>query len=359
MCLMRDLLNKDIKQYSLVEYILLFLMIFSFIPGVSICGAGGLAFSYFIFFSLYWIVLVTLFNYCNGKVGGVHNKIHLLRYLFYAVCFISIATVLWTFVNYGTLYTSGITSNEIYTVRMQWCEKDIPIVVRYIMANSYNILCVLLIFLLEKKAYFSACLIVIIQYINFCCGANKVIVWGTCICLLIYSCKKIITIKSIMQALYSLIIIGFILLELNVSDIGVNFMRRMMFVPNILSFEYYDYIINSNGVIDGAVIPYEIGKIYYGNSNNNANTGLFGDAMRIYGLWGIILQPLLWCGYLCLLKLLSTNISYTTLMVIGILWANVMCESPIATSMLSHGGVALIVMLVCIPRVNRNLNQHL
>lgn len=355
---MDTIFHKKISNYNAVDSILLFLICFSFIPGVSILGAGGLPLLYFLFFTAYWLIFILIANKCRIiKYQNYFSHDTLTKpkkYVFYSIFAIHVCTVIWMFYNYGTFFTSGITTNEVYSLRLLWREIQIPVILKYIMANTYIVLCVVLIYYLETKRYLQASIIVFLQYLNFCCGANKIILWGTFVCVFIYFCKNIISLKSIIVFMITILITGMILLDFNTSDIIINFIRRMMFLPNILSFEYYDYIVSNNNNVDND-ISFKIGEIYFGNINDNANTGLIADALRMYGLLGVVMQPLLWGGYMCILNMASKKLPHMVLIISGIITANVIIESPISTSMLSHGGIAMIVMLYCMPRIYDNI----
>ena len=85
------------------------------------------------------------------------------------------------------------------------------------------------------------------------------------------------------------------------------FVRRVLFVPAILKFYHYDYFLTHPylglyGAIPTAInlnIPeyhtlvqyqHEIGKIYYDNVNNNANTGYFIEGFARFGYMGLTLS---------------------------------------------------------------------
>lgn len=107
---------------------------------------------------------------------------------------------------------------------------------------------------------------------------------------------------------------------------GMGLGSRMFFMPNMLSWCYYDFFQQHLPIIYGllgyetvnrAAIPTIIGGEYMGSSEMYANSGLFGDAMMLLGLPGVILGPVLWQLYFCIMDRLTPTMNYTIKMGIG------------------------------------------
>lgn len=361
--LVLPVLKKPFSQYRFSEFVLFSLLLFSVVPGLSICGAGTFSKRYIGFFYMYWIVLFLLTRFsCFGNENesfrmSFYLDSHKKRGVFRIICAICALCVLFVFLYFGggTFFASSLLSSDVYTAREEWGTiiLSMPVFLRYILANVSIVFCFLLLHFLGKKQYMLAGAVCLLQYMNFSCGAHKISLFMMVICIGVY------ILRGIMDARWAIdTVIGIICLIIGAYEIGgywgfMGMGDRMLFLPNMLGWCYYDYFQKNLPMIYGLLgyetvgkgaVPTLIGSEYGEAVGTYANTGLFGDAVMMFGGCGVILSPVLWSLYLFVLDRVSKNVNYIIKMGMGVCWAVIMLNCPLTTSMLSHGGVMLLVL---------------
>lgn len=370
--LFMPVLKKPLSQYLFSDFVLLFLLLLSVVPGLSICGAGTFSRKYIGLFYSYWMILFLmprLSCFEHGK-GAIRLPASLETYkapVFWLVSAICTACVLFVFFYYGggQLFTSSLLSSDVYATRSEWGNiyQSIPIFLRYIMANSSIILCFLLLYFLDGKKYMMAGIVCVIQYMNFSCGANKIDVFMMVVCIAVGIIRNYIDTRWVLG-----IVVGIICLIIGAFEIrqfwgGLGVASRLFFMPSMLSWCYYDFFQKHVPIVCGlfgyeivgkSSVPNSIGAEYMEMSEMYANNGLFGDAVMMFGLYGVIIGPIIWNLYLHVLDKASKDVDFTIKMGMGIFLALIMQNTFVTTCMLSHGGVMLIILLVCYSGIKRN-----
>ena len=141
--------------------------------------------------------------------------------------------------------------------------------------------------------------------------------------------------------------------------------QRMMYMPNSLSYYYFDYF--SNRVPDyyrasflshfGFVTPYPdlpltIARVYY-NSEMFCNNGLMSEAFANMGYLGILVHPIL---ILVILKMLDSkigNYDKITFLCIGFVLGLRFISSYVITALFTYG--LLVVILLIKPKIKKFL----
>lgn len=131
------------------------------------------------------------------------------------------------------------------------------------------------------------------QIINFSINGLKSTLFITIFSVILYAIYNFKLIKNIIPIISLLGIVGIIETLISKSHIIIDYLiRRVMFIPNLLNYYYWDYFsvhrpdFFQQGFLrylgfnsSYTSIPKFIGYIYFGNPNNSANNGLFSDAM--------------------------------------------------------------------------------
>ncbi|KPU27362.1 hypothetical protein TR13x_04575 [Caloranaerobacter sp. TR13] len=136
--------------------------------------------------------------------------------------------------------------------------------------------------------------------------------------------------------------------------------RRLLFVPSQLKFFYFDFFSKnellhfSEGVIGkiiGTSSPYAIktanmiGYMYFGNIENNANTGYLADAYANMGILGMFVFSILFSMILILINSFSKNIKKELVIGLSLFSILALNDSALLTTLLT-GGLLLLLLLL-------------
>lgn len=369
----RSTMEKPLSQYRCSEFILLVLLLVSVLPGMAMCGVGAFPPEYTRLFYGYWLLFFAIIRGFslmkeNGFILTGRLSHSARECLLLGIGAIVLSTVLFVFVYYngGKFFVAGIQSSEVYAVRLQFREIVMPVVLNYIMANASIVLLLLLMYFLQCRRYKLALMMCLAQYMNFSCGANKVILLSTLAIIAVYALGYVITVKKLIGVGIVTLVASAITVDMWNNFFLLSFIVRLSFLPALLNYCYYDFfqihapmmdMFLGEATIDSANITFMIGGNYLGNVTDNANNGLFGDAARLFGDWGVILHPLLWSVYLYFLDKASDGIDWKMRFGIGIYWAVVMQDGFITRSMLTRGGVALMGLVYLMKKIE-NKTKH-
>lgn len=354
-------------EKNIKEYILFFLIIFSLVPGISMCGWGGASEDYIMIFLEYWLFFVLCMYFAlriklnNKHINAYISEKNKIR-LFYLAAWMCVFSILFVFFYYGNgkIFFSSLISEDVYNVRLSWRDIELSLPLNYILANATIVLLVIIMYLGELKRFYMAFLLMVVYYLHFSCGAQKSIILSLLICCLAYIMKRYLQFNRILSVMMCGII--FAMLAFTVADniALLTFIRRTMFETNIISYYYNDFFSSNLPTVYSALgregisfseVPRIIGWVYYTHLDTSANNGLIGDAVAMFGTYGVIIEPLLWSIYLVLLGSVEEKLTLSMKVGIGLYWAITMQNSAVLTCMFSHGGIMLLLMAYCLPKI--------
>ena len=138
------------------------------------------------------------------------------------------------------------------------------------------------------------------------------------------------------------------------------FIRRFLFVPAQLKFFYYEFISNneflyfSEGII-GKIFhveyPYNmkfvnlVGKVYFNNETNAANTGYFGSGYANMGFAGMLIYAVLFSLMLIIIDSIGKKIDKSTVTGIMLFSMLALNNADLLTTLLTGGLMFLILLL--------------
>jgi len=145
------------------------------------------------------------------------------------------------------------------------------------------------------------------------------------------------------------------------------FIRRLLFVPALIKFHYYDFfstnpkLFFSEGLIGSLLnldYPYDMNSsnlmsaIYFNNPNSGANTGYIADAYANMGLLGMFFMTIMLVIIFKIIDSLSIKIGKG--LVIGMAIFSIMSlnDSALLTTMLTGGLLFLIFVLYLYTNIN-------
>lgn len=141
------------------------------------------------------------------------------------------------------------------------------------------------------------------------------------------------------------------------------FVRRLVAVPGLLTGYYYEFFSTnpffkwSHSVLAPLIAnPYEypapsflIGCVYFGNPAKNAGANVWADGFANFGFPGMILATVILVSYLWAYDSVArrTDMALAKLMIV--VPAAALAESAILTSLLTHGLLAVLLLLLLAP----------
>lgn len=356
--LFRSVVGKPLIAWAFSEYVLFMLLLFLVVPGLSMCGAGAFPKEYMMWFLFYWLWFYSLarfFSIANFHVSALEGSLSLKdrRILLYCVGMIVTVAVVFVFFRYGgKLFFSSLVSEDVYKVRADWKGISMPLVLNYVLANASIVLLFLAMNFLQVGRYLEAGLLLAVEFMHFSCGASKVVLFSAVICVAVYTVRKWLSLYVIILPLVGVMVSGMILWDVSNDASIMVLLSRNSFMTNFLSFHYWDYFQNhapiwdsfSNlPVVDRGAVPLLIGNLLFGK-NTYANNGLLGASFMMAGDLGAVISPILWNLFLRIGDKTGDHLEEWIKFSLGISWAVTMMNSAMTTAMLSHGGVALLVL---------------
>lgn len=298
----KDLFSRN----SISSFVLLLINLMYFIPGCTLYSFKGYSDYYFLFFASYWIILILLNKYL------VINEFRKLDITSNKLLFLTVLII----ISAGLIYITGrynhfrfhIALSDVYDLRFSQRKLNLPTIVNYFQPAAVTLLPVGLIYcLIEKKTVWAICL-TLLQLLSFAFGGMKTTLFILLATFLVYIFYT--GVKS------QLIVYGFALLNIfalleaiirKFSYLTGYVLNRIFFMPNLLSYQYYDFfnrhqllywresIMNRFGFPSPYPysIPNLISRVYNKDPIGYANNGLCGDAFSNFGWFGLLIFPFL------------------------------------------------------------------
>jgi hypothetical protein len=352
-----------LKKGNTSSMILLLLSMVYFIPGCSIFALANLNYSFFSFLALYWISCI----YLQLRLPYVRiNNIRGNAIIFNTIIFIfAISSLVMSGVY--THFRINFDLSVIYDLRLEARNYDIPTFLMYIRNASTMIMPIGLIYYIVYRKRLLSITLIFIQVLEFSFAGKKSILFITFVAILIAMFYKEKHRKGIILAFFlmnMLVFAEFFLIK-KASVLSKYIHRRVLFMPTLIASFYFDFF--SNGQLlylrqsilrwFGASSPYGddsiqrlIGFFYFGDIENNANTGMLGDAFANFGWFALLFYPL---GLVLLLRLIDICSYQINIKISALIWV-LCCYKLINGSfftVLLNGGVLIACLIIyCCPR---------
>jgi len=139
--------------------------------------------------------------------------------------------------------------------------------------------------------------------------------------------------------------------------------RRVHFIPTLLDICYLDffegnYLYWSESILKSFVeYPYDmratnlIGETYFNRPDMSANNGLISEGYMNFGTWGVLINTVIVGSYFAILNSLKIPAKYFGLFVLTMFS---FLSSSVFTVLLTHGGLALLIVSVFILNNKKN-----
>jgi hypothetical protein len=169
-----------------------------------------------------------------------------------------------------------------------------------------------------------------------------------------------------------LLVVGLILLNIiafievvirHFSYVNGYILYRVLFIPNLLSYQFYDYFTNHELLFwrDSIVhkigfkspypfsVPNLIARVYYSDALGNANNGLCGDAFANFGWFGLMILPLLIVIFCKFSDACSKHLDSRILLTAAVIFAMGFTNCSFFMLLLSNGFLFASILLYILP----------
>ncbi|MCL2637205.1 MAG: oligosaccharide repeat unit polymerase [Oscillospiraceae bacterium] len=355
-------------KYYLSDTIILLLFLVSFIPGTSLFAFINFPVKMIVLWVLYFLMLF-MYNHITPHFTFNFPQALLKRTLTYLIIvyFSLVIIYIWTrFANFRIIYNIL----EVYDFRAETAEYDLPSILLYSFSISRVVLPSIMIYLLYFKKRFLAIWVIILMFMLFWIDGSKSVFFTIFISIagyFFYSNKLNKLFAWALGLAAFIATIEFYLL--NTFRISGIFIRRVLYLPNLLHFYYYDFFsenefdyfragvlrrIGFNSPYSELGVPHTIGLEYFNNPATGANNGLFSDAYFNLGWLGMIIMPLMIVIAFRILESACRNINPKLLAAVIVTTVITFISTSFFTIMLSHGFIAICIIFYFLPRENNH-----
>jgi len=304
----------------------------------------------------YIIVLLSIKECSQKLIPTINiNKKYLLA-LIGLIVFIVIGNLF-----YSTNGNFIINFRKVYEFRALYDPLSTKGFFGYLNIWTYKVFAVfLLAFSIHKKNFIYITISLITFILLFIFTGHKSIIFSCCLIFIIYVFYIFSWNRKLMLFSFILAFIGLFIIKILFDEIHPlsYLMRRLLFVPSMLSFSYLEFFFNNDFIYWSNSIlktffnyPYEykypaiIGN-YLGYPGMNANSGFISTGYMHAGVWGIILYTtILSIVFNIINNLITSNNKFVTISVIIVPIYTLFVISDLPTTMLTHGLFISIILI--------------
>ena len=349
------------SRYS--DVITLYLIYLAYIPYTTMAGFFPYSYHFIAANTVYWMTLLLFilhFPSTQHKYLIKTENNDLVLTIIEGVFAIVILYISWRY----TGFRFTISLSDVYSFREEAKNSSIPILFRYLFAASKAVNPVLLAYSLDRKKIGNAALIILIQILSFSFNGSKAVLFSTLLAVLLFFFYSESQLKKLPMYLTALCVSAGLERELfNTFFLISYFVRRVLFLPNLLNSYYYDFFTQNTPDffrqsflrLLGFDSPYPdidhmIGNMYFNKSAMGANSGLISDAITNMGYVGIVIMPIILSLFLRFMDSLAFGIKKRIYISTAITSSFILISSFLPTALLTHGLLALGLVLAVIPR---------
>lgn len=361
MCLFDNKLYEDKRPSSIFLLLLDFLF---FIPLSSVIPLSGMNLDFFIYCLIYWS-LVALFQVYYLKKSPkyipqstIENKGASL-YFYIAAIIIGLNFLV-------SLYYFGFhlkfDLQDVYDIRYEVRDLHLPTAVKYLKPIASKLTLITILVVIIKKKYIWLIPLILIQLENFAFGALKSDFFAL---LLVFVVGFFYETKHLQYIFYGLIVANaIVIIEYSLTGVSlfsIIIHRRVLFMPSILSNEYFTFFSNHELVYlrdsfmrhFGLHSPYDlevpmlIGREFYDSPEANCNTGIIGDDFAQLGWLSLLVFPFLRYKILTLYDKVLSPCEEKMIVYVSFLFSLVFISGTFFSSLIT-GGFLVILLLIYI-----------
>lgn len=351
----------DLRLYNSERpsaYIVWFIDLFYFIPLTSIIPLAGMSYSFFVYCFLFWLFTVFFYNNLPHYTKKLNSgEFSVPRPVLAVVIGIIVINLLVTIYYNG--FTFKFNLEDVYDVRMSVREMHLPTIVGYLkpLASKFGLI-LLCVSIIRRDTIWIVALS-IIQIMNFAFGALK----GDLLILIIVYLVGFLYIPKMKKWIpFAFVLANIIaIIEYRVqgfSSICTVVQRRLLFMPPLLSSEYFDffsaheplYLRDSIMRYLGFSSPYAmeiprlIGYELYDSTDMNANTGILGDDFAQFRWLALLIYPFFRTKLMQLYDYTSNGINSKVLLFLGVSFSISFISGSLFSILLTGGFLAVCLL---------------
>jgi hypothetical protein len=293
-------------------------------------------------------------------------KIKVSRFFYYALIFGLSALCYATITYFAGLPTSFPSIFNVYGVREEFKAITGPFVLDYAMDWQANVINT---YLMAGGLVYRKPWLFIIGLLGqaFIYGesANKGVFFSGLFCIALYYILKAFKRMSLGVLCGITIFVALcIVADLATQTITMSslFVRREMFIPGLLTSQYFDFFSHNPQVMLGhsvlkgfvnypyAVEPaYLIGEFYFGHANMSANANLWADGYANFGYLGFLLVSLILGGWLWLVDSSAQGHSRKLAVLMVGIPSLVLANTALLTAFANHGLLLTLLLVYLLP----------
>lgn len=348
---------------TLSSMVILVINLLYFIPGCTLYSFAGLKDVYFLFFSLYWILLMLLNRYL------FLSDFQKLNYSSYKVLFYSILIIITAGILFITGYYNGfnlhLSLSDVYDLRYAQRKLNLPSIVGYFQPITATLVPIALVYCLIEKKYIWSLILIILQLLSFAFGGMKTTLFMLAASFLIYFFYRRNKDQILVTGFISLNIIALTEIFLwKVSYVSAYVLNRIYFMPNLISFQYYEYfnshkllfwrdsILNRFGLSSPYAypVPNLIARVYNSEPNGYANNGLCGDAFSNFGWLSLIILPFMIIFFCKFIEACGRKVDRRILLITAVIFAMGFINGTFFVLLLTNGFLFAVILLYILPK---------
>lgn len=345
------------------QSILLFYLL-SYVPMTSYWWCKGQSSSFMIANMVFWCLFIITTKRLKG--------IDLTKYFSHNDKIVTLLTILMAAVilfisGYYAHFRIHLSFDDVYDLRHEARGFNMPLILRYIWNASANVLPVCMIYFLEKKKYPFAWALAFVVLLNFSIAGMKSALFKMLICVALYYCRKwdVSKLLLILFVALSLITIGEYLYNES-SVLSVMFIRRGLYMPNLLDELFYDFISNHEPTYyqpQSTEMTFAIGDVYFNNEGMRCNNGWFTDAFVNLGWIGVLIYPFIFAFLFKTCERSFRNVNKLASFFAAFIIVTTLRSSLLTTSLITHGILLLILTMMFISQsfadtANEKINNN-
>lgn len=299
------------KNQIFSKEILYLLFLVSVVPFTTMIAFGQFTRGYIFWNSIYWFVLIFVDSILSHIKKFNKIQINMRRIasdkVLKIVAIISFMVVLYISSRY-TGFRFYFSFRGTYDLRVEARAFNMPTLLRYAFSWTRAINPILLAYFMRSKQHIFTGLCILVQLLSFGINGMKSTLFFMAIVIAVNLFPRFRLSRMNQLILFGMTGLGFVsYLEYVLRGtyyIASLIIMRVMFLPNLISFYYYDffsahtpdYFRASILRFVGAVTPYPdlqhlIGNKYFHSEAMGSNDGLIADALTNFGLPGVFIMP--------------------------------------------------------------------
>lgn len=247
---------------------------------------------------------------------------------------------------------------DVYDLRGA-AEGAFPPTVRYLINWSSLAFTVFGVVFAYQKRYHLVLLLFAAQWVLFSIDGMKSYLLSLPAALIAYAAFKKFNFSVLGLGLSAVLLVGaslVIFFENPIVDFVFGY--RIVFLPAFITGNFLEFfMVNSPDYLHQSIlgrlgfvsqysdpIPYLI-DAYYGDGTASANTGLLGDAVANFGLFGVIIYPIFMAAYLRAADIVSDGLDIPILSGIVVVLGNALLNLAFFTFLLTGGGLFALFLV--------------